>query len=98
MYLMKEDTARRRTLALASQGRRSGRTAGGFIADKVALGRTVCLCGLCESKFDARRHDYAKAMRPPLDRGAIGRCDGCKAPFADCKVFLPLAHPDTGVF
>lgn len=70
------------------RGRPSAQLAGTFLADMVALRKTVYLCSLCIAKFGERRNGYRRAARPPLNQGCISHCDGCRE-WGDCSILLP---------
>lgn len=82
---------RQQTARLAEDpGRKSGRLAGGHVADMVALDRAVMLCATnCAGKFNAKAARYATRPSIPF---AIGRCDGCGQMHPQNRLFVPIGR------
>lgn len=78
-------TDQRLVLDDESTGKKSGQTAGTYIADLVSLKKTVMLCDNCAPKFDAKRNGYATSPNIPH---CIGKCDGCKEMGMERHLFL----------
>jgi hypothetical protein len=76
-------------LKMVQGGARRHTTTGSHIADLAALGKCICLCGNCISKFNPASVNYHRLSRPPLNQGAVGECDGCKE-FTMCKIHMPV--------
>lgn len=74
--------------AMAPQNIPRGRTAGGWIADLVALGKAVTLCFSCRRKFDHKRVGYHAARLTSTSTFVIGDCDGCRSRLARCTLFV----------
>ena len=69
------DTAKRRASAatIHGHGRPSGRSPGGWIADKIGLRQCVVLCDFCVSKFNPARVGYELYRRTTIN----AFCDDC---------------------
>lgn len=68
--------------------RPAGRTVGGWMADRVAMGKNVTLCPTCRPKFAERAHGYREAKHPPFHNGVNAKCDGCRTP-TRCAFLIP---------
>lgn len=64
---------------------RADRLAGGYIADKAALKKAICLCLSCAPKFAALKHGYVTKKNIPFVRGM---CDGCREWCDPLRLFL----------
>lgn len=82
---LKPWTDQRLTLAAESTGKKSGTTAGSYIADLVSLKKAILLCPACLPKFGAAQNGYVTQSRMPM---CGGRCDGCKDNGMDRRLFL----------
>lgn len=69
---------------ILAKGRKSGTTAGSRVTDMAELRKCLCLCMLCEDRFDKQRYGYQRARDIPIVRG---KCDGCEQYFG-CATFL----------
>jgi hypothetical protein len=69
VYVPQPDTAVRRAAAFTihGHGRPSGRTAGGWIADKIGLQKCVVLCDFCVHRFNPRRAGYELYRRTTIN-------------------------------
>lgn len=84
-------TRRDEKLALAKSKQaphyRSGRLAGGWISDLVALNRSILLCPFHVNKFTPKQYGYeAWRMHTPF---VFGTCDDCKQAHPRCKMWIP---------
>lgn len=75
IHVPRPDTPQRRAAAftLHGHGRPSGRTAGGWIADRIGLRQCVVLCDFCVHKFNPRRVGYELYRRTTMN----AFCDDC---------------------
>ena len=90
MHPLRQNTRRADLLASVYQGRQSGITPGSNISDMCALGKLLCLCEVCSTRFDGgRHHGYARATRPPLNQIVVGTRDACRERAVDCLTFKP---------
>ena len=80
--------ANTREAARMVRQRPTGRTIGGWIADRVGRGVSMTLCPTCLPKFDARAHGYSKASRPPFHNGVNAQCDACRTA-TRCAFLIP---------
>lgn len=78
-------TPAQRAAAGEYQGRRSGRLAGGHIADLVDLRSAVQLCPDCRPKFNDKGAGYTTKRNLPT---VIGKCDGCNSHSAALSLFV----------
>ena len=56
-----------KSFTVHGHGRPSGRTAGGWIADKIGLQKCVVLCDFCVHKFNPRRVGYELYRRTTMN-------------------------------
>jgi hypothetical protein len=83
-----EQSARLRAKLAQWLGRPSGQLAGTFVTEMAGLRKVLYLCNGCHTKFSERRNQYRRAARPPLNKGCISTCDGCRE-WGDCEIYLP---------
>ena len=75
-------------------GRPSRSTAGGWIADFVALKRVIMLCPFCVHKFNPRANAYEVWRR---DLYSVAKCDDCKQTSRQIRTFIHQSqHHETG--
>ena len=82
------EAAERKARGILYRGRPEKTLPGSHVADLVALGKAIVLCGRCEGKFDHKRHGYASRKVAPYQSWIVGDCDGCKAIQARCVLYL----------
>ena len=79
-----------RVASYAPLKRKSGRLAGGWVLDMVALQKAINLCFKCTNRFDPKPHHYARATGFERIHGfVIGECDGCELEASRTTLFLP---------
>ena len=85
---LRNTNARFATFLAQWKGRISGQTAGTFVNEMAGLEKMLYLCDGCIGKFNAKRAGYRRPSRPPLNKGCISNCDGCRE-WGDCNILLP---------
>jgi len=71
-------------------GRPSGILRASWIADLAALGKVITLCGLCRTKWNAKKNGYERRDAVPSRREVVGECDGCNGRSVPCETYFPI--------
>ena len=77
----------------------SGRLAGGWVMDGVALRKCITLCDECDPKFNPRKLNYELWRRDFGMTGpyVISDCWGCARKWVKCKAFIhESTHDEAG--
>lgn len=92
IHVPKPDSDRRRAAAMTihGHGRPSGRTAGGWIADKVGLQQCVVLCDFCVHRFNPRRLGYELFRRTTVN----AFCDDCGSHSSRAAAYIHQSFHD----
>jgi hypothetical protein len=70
------------------KGRPTRQLAGTYIADLVALGKSIALCYSCQRKFHYKRHGYRGPVIIAGVQWVQSGCDGCREPLTRCSLFI----------